>query len=162
MTSPVQPGSPTVKPIPDNYPIVSPYLCIRDAAAAIEFYKKAFGAKERMRMADPTGRVGHAEIEIGGGLIMLADEFPDMGFRGPQHYGGSSVVIHCYVADVDALAEQAAAAGATITRPVADQFYGDRSVSLSDPFGHTWTFSTHIEDVSHEETERRAKAEYGG
>src|SRR5215218_810937 len=104
MTSPAVSKSPTVKPIPDGYSIVSPYLCIRNAGAAIEFYKKAFGAKERFRMADPSGRVGHAEIEIAGGVIMLADECLQMEFASPEQYGGTSVVIHCYVPDVDALA----------------------------------------------------------
>jgi PhnB protein len=162
MIPPADSSAPKVKPVPDNYPIVSPYICIRDASAAIEFYKKAFGAKERFRMAGPDGKVGHAEIEIAGGVIMLADEYPQMDFHSPQKYGGSSVIIHCYVPDVDALAKQASAAGATILRPVTDQFYGDRSVSLADPFGHKWSFATHIEDVSPEEMQRRSKEKMGG
>jgi PhnB protein len=162
MTTPSDSSAPGVQPVPAGYPVLAPYLCIRDAAAAIEFYKKAFGAKERFRMADPSGRVGHAEIEVAGGVVMLADEFPDMGFHSPLHYGGSSIIVHCYVPDVDALADQAVKAGATILRPIADQFYGDRTVALTDPFGHMWNFSTHIEDVSHEEMKRRAKEKFGG
>ena len=150
-----------VKPLPDNYPRVTPYLAIDGAAAAIEFYRKAFGATERMRFDGPNGTIGHAEIEIEGGVIMLADEYPDMNFRSPKALGGSPVTIHVYVADVDAFCARAAAAGATITRPVADQFYGDRSCQLKDPFGHTWSFATHVEDVSPEEMQKRA-AKLGG
>jgi PhnB protein len=143
-------------PVPAGYPRVTPYLAIDGAAEAIDFYRKAFGATERMRMAGPDGRIGHAEIDIEGGLIMLADEHPQMGFQSPKAYGGSAVTIHIYVADVDALAARAAAAGATVVRPVADQFYGDRSCQLRDPYGHTWSIATHVEDVSPEEMERRA------
>ena len=149
------------KPIPDNYPRVTPYLAIDGASAAIDFYKKAFGATERMRMGGPEGKIGHAEIEIEGGLIMLADEYPDMEFRSPKTLGGSPVTIHMYVEDVDAFCARAAAAGATVLRPVADQFYGDRSCQLKDPFGHTWSFATHVEDVSPEEMQKRA-AKLGG
>jgi len=149
------------KPIPDNYPRVTPYLAIDGAAAAIDFYKKAFGATERMRMGGPEGKIGHAEIEIEGGLIMLADEFPDMAFRSPKTLGGSPVTMHIYVQDVDAFCARAVAAGATVLRPVADQFYGDRSGQLKDPFGHTWSIATHVEDVSEEEMQRRA-AKLGG
>ena len=149
------------KPIPDNYPRVTPYLCIDGAAAAIDFYKKAFGATERMRMGGPEGKVGHAEIEIEGGLIMLADEYPDMEFRSPKALGGSPVTVHMYVADVDAFCTRAAAAGATVLRAVADQFYGDRSCQLKDPFGHTWSVATHVEDVSPEEMQKRM-AKLGG
>jgi PhnB protein len=143
-------------PVPAGYPRVTPYLAIDGAAEAIDFYRKAFGATERMRMAGPDGRIGHAEIDIEGGLIMLADEHPQMGFQSPKAYGGSAVTIHIYVADVDALSARAAAAGATVVRPVADQFYGDRSCQLRDPYGHTWSIATHVEDVSPEEMERRA------
>jgi PhnB protein len=162
MIPPADASASKVKPVPDNYPVISPYLSIRDAAGAIEFYKKAFGARERSRTADPSGRIGHAEIDIAGGVIMLAEECPQMDFESPQKYGGTSIMIHCYVPDVDALAKQAEKAGATILRPVADQFYGDRSVSIADPYGHKWTFSTHIEDVSPEEMDRRAKEKFGG
>jgi PhnB protein len=149
------------KPIPDNYPRVTPYLAIDGASAAIDFYRKAFGATERMRMGGPEGKIGHAEIEIEGGLIMLADEYPDMEFRSPKTLGGSPVTMHMYVADVDAFCARASAAGATVLRPVADQFYGDRSCQLKDPFGHTWSFATHVEDVSPEEMQKRA-AKLGG
>jgi len=150
-----------VKPIPDGYPRVTPYLCIDGAAAAIDFYKKAFGATERMRMGGPEGKIGHAEIEIEGGLIMLADEYPDMEFRSPKALGGSPVTVHMYVADVDTFCRRAAAAGATVIRAVADQFYGDRSGQLKDPFGHTWSIATHVEDVSQEEMQKRM-AKMGG
>lgn len=146
----------TAKPIPDDYRGATPYLCIKDAARAIDFYAKAFGAKETMRMAQPDGRIGHAEIRIGSAPIMLADEFPEIGFRSPKTLGGSPVNILVYVEDVDALAARAEAAGATVKRPVADQFYGDRVVVLEDPFGHGWSFATHIEDVSPDEMRRRA------
>ena len=146
------------KPIPDNYPRVTPYLAIDGAAAAIEFYKKAFGATERMRMGGPEGKIGHAEIEIEGALIMLADEYAPMDFRSPKTIGGSPVMIHMYVTDVDAFSARAAAAGAEILRPPTDQFYGDRSCTLKDPYGHLWSLATHVEDVSQEEmTKRMAK-----
>ena len=151
----------TTQSMPDNYPRVTPYLAIDGAGAAIEFYEKAFGATERMRLDAPGGKIGHAEIEIEGGLIMLADAHPEMNFRSPKTFGGSSVTIHIYVADVDALCARATAAGVTVVRPVADQFYGDRSCQLRDPFGHTWSFATHIEDVSPEEMQKRA-AKLGG
>jgi len=128
-----------VKPIPDGYHTVTPYLVVKGAASAIDFYKKAFGATELMRMAGPDGRVGHAEIRIGDSPIMLADEFPEMGFKGPQSLGGSAVGILLYVKDVDTLFNQAVAAGGKVSRPVKDQFYGDRSGTLTDPFGHVWT-----------------------
>ena len=150
-----------VKPIPDGYPRVTPYLAIDGASAAIDFYKKAFGATERMRMNGPDGKIGHAEIEIEGGLIMLADEHPQMDFRSPKTLGGSPVTVHMYVADVDWFCTRAGAAGATILRPVADQFYGDRSCQLGDPFGHKWSVATHVEDVSPEEMQKRA-AKLGG
>jgi PhnB protein len=146
------------KPIPEGYHTATPYLIVKDAARALEFYKKAFGAKELMRFADPGGKIGHAEIKIGNSPIMLADEHPDMGFRGPQSLGGSSVCILLYVEDVDAWFKRAIAAGGTELKPVKDQFYGDRSGTLTDPFGHVWTISTHKEDVPLEEMHRRMKA----
>src|SRR2546425_8861629 len=150
-----------VKSIPDGYEGATPYLCCKGAASAIEFYKKAFGATELMRMGKLGEKVGHAEIRIGGAVIMLADEFPEMGFLSPQTIGGTPVTIMIYVADVDALVNRAVAAGATVRRPLADQFYGDRSCTLTDPFGHIWTFATHKEDVSPEEMQRRAAALFG-
>ena len=146
------------KPIPDGYRTATPYLIIKGAADAIEFYKRAFGATELLRMADPHGRVGHAEIKIGDSVIMLADEHPAMGYRGPRSLGGSSVSILLYLEDVDGVFERAVKAGARAQRPVADQFYGDRSGTLEDPFGHVWTVATHVEDVSPEEMQRRAEA----
>jgi PhnB protein len=146
------------KPIPDGYHGATPYLCCKDAAGAIAFYKKAFGATELMRLADPTGRIGHAEVKIGGAVIMLSDEHPEIGVRSPQSLGGTPVGIHLYVEDVDALSNQAVAAGAKLVRPVADQFYGDRSGTLEDPFGHRWYVATHIEDVSSEELGKRYAA----
>ena len=151
-----------VKPVPDGYHTVTPYLIVGDAAAAIEFYKRAFGATERMRLADPSGKVGHAEIVIGDSAVMLADEFPEMGARGPKSLGGSPVGLAVYVEDVDAMAERAVAAGATVVRPVQDQFYGDRSGTFEDPFGHKWTLATHKEDVSPEEMTRRFEAATAG
>jgi len=147
-----------VKAVPDGYHSATPYLVVDGATRAIDFYKRAFGAKELMRIPAPGDRVGHAEIKIGDSVIMLADEHPDIHARGPQHYGGSPVSILLYVEDVDTLFKQAIAAGGTETRPVADQFYGDRSGSLKDPFGHSWDLSTHKEDVSPEELHRRMAA----
>jgi PhnB protein len=151
----------TVKKIPDGYHTVTPYLCCRDAGKAIDFYKRAFGATELSRM--PAGdKIGHAELQVGSSRVMLADEFPEMGFVSPQSLGGSPVMLHLYVEDVDATVKTAEAAGAKITRPVADQFYGDRGGQLDDPFGHKWYVSTHIEDLSFEEVqERSAKAMAG-
>ena len=148
----------TTKPIPEGYCTATPYLIVKGAADAIEFYKKAFGAVEMLRMADPQGRVGHAEIKIGDSVIMLADEHPAMGYRGPRSLGGSSVSILLYLEDVDRVFERAIKAGAKAQRPVANQFYGDRSGTLEDPFGHVWTVATHVEDVSPEEMKRRAEA----
>lgn len=150
-----------VKPIPEGYHSMTPYLCVKGAAEAIEFYKKAFGARELMRMGGPGGKVGHAEIQIGDSRVMLADEFPEMGFLSPQSVGGSPVMLHLYVEDVDATADEAVKAGAKVTRPVADQFYGDRGGQLQDPFGHKWYVSTHKEDLSPEEIDRRKAATYG-
>jgi PhnB protein len=151
----------TVKPVPDGYEHATPYLSISGAAGAIDFYARAFGAAEVLRLSMGDGRIGHAQVRIGRASIMLADEFPEMGFRGPRSLGGSPVKIHIYVEDVDALAAQAVAAGATVKRPVADQFYGDRTVTLEDPFGHVWTFATHKEDVPHDELRKRHAATFG-
>jgi PhnB protein len=144
--------------IPESHRAATPYLCIRGAASALEFYKKAFGATETMRLAQPDGRIGHAEIRIGDATIMLSDEFPEMGVHSPQFFGGSPVIIHLYVRDVDALVSQAVAEGAKLIRPVADQFYGDRAGKLTDPFGHVWFVATHKEDLSVEEIQKRAAA----
>jgi PhnB protein len=145
---------------PKGYHAVTPYLIVKGAARAIDYYKKAFGATERMRM-DMGDKIGHAELDIGDSVIMLADEFPDMGIRGPETLGGSPVSILIYVPDVDATFKQAIAAGAKEDRPVEDKFYGDRMGCIIDPFGHRWTLGTHKEDVSQEEMERRAKAQFG-
>ena len=145
----------SVKPIPEGYHTATPYLVFEDAATAIEFYKNAFGAEELLRLASPDGKIGHAEIKIGDSPIMLADEFPEMGYRSPRAFGGSPVSILLYVEDVDAVFNQAVAAGAKSLRPVRDEFYGDRSGNLEDPFGHKWTIATHKEDVSPREIERR-------
>jgi PhnB protein len=146
-----------VKPIPDGYHTVTPYLIVQGAAAAIEFYKKAFGAKELMRMPGPGGKVGHAELQIGDSRIMLADEHPEMGAKGPGSFGGSPVGLLLYVEDVDARFNRAVAAGGKVKKPLADQFYGDRSGTLTDPFGHQWTIATHKEDVAPAEMDRRMK-----
>jgi PhnB protein len=145
-----------VKPIPDGYHTATPYLYIRGAAAALDFYKQAFGAVEMFRMPGPGGKIMHAEIRIGNSMIMLADEHPEMGARSPQTLGGVSSSIMLYVEDVDARVAQAVQAGAEVQRPVKDQFYGDRSGTLEDPYGHVWTIGTHKEDVSSEEMQRRA------
>ena len=147
-----------VKAIPEGYRSVTPYLVVDDAAGAIEFYKAAFGATEVMRMAAPGGKVGHAEIEVGGSRVMLADEYPDMGARSPKAFGGSPVSLHLYVEDVDAVIGKARAAGAKELRPVKDQFYGNRTGTVEDPFGHVWHIATHKEDLAPDELRRRAKA----
>lgn len=149
-----------VKPIPDGYPRVSPYLVVDGAQKAIAFYTSVLGATERVRMPGPDGRIGHAELQIGDSVIMLADEFPDVGAKAPSAYGGSPVSLTVYVEDVDATFDKATGAGATAVRPPENQFYGDRSATFDDPFGHRWTVNTHIEDVSPEEMGRRA-AEMG-
>lgn len=148
----------SVNAIPSGYEAAIPYLSCRDAAAALDFYRDAFGATERMRMVQKDGRVGHAEIDIGRARIMVADEYPEMGFVGPRSLGGSPVGIHIYVEDVDALAKRAVGAGAKLLREPADQFYGDRSATVEDPAGHRWFLATHKEDLSHEEIERRREA----
>jgi PhnB protein len=147
-----------VKPIPDGYHSVTPYLIVKGAAKAIEFYKQAFRATERTRMAQPDGRIGHAEIQIGDSTIMLADEFPERNIRGPESLGGTPVMIHLYIDDVDTVAKRAVAAGAKEIRPVQNQFYGDRSGMFADPFGHQWNIATHVEDLSAEEIGKRAAA----
>jgi PhnB protein len=147
-----------VEPIPAEYSGVVPYLCVSDAAGAIEFYKKGFGATEIMRLPDPSGKIGHAEVKIGKALVMLADEFPEHGHVSPKTLGGSTVKLHMYVEGVDAFFEKAVAAGAKVLIPLADQFYGDRSGRLEDPFGHVWVVSTHIEDVAPEEMQKRMEA----
>ena len=152
----------SAKPIPDGYHAVTPYLIVKGAARAIEFYEVAFGARELFRMPRPDGRVGHAELQIGDSRLMLADEHPEIGARSPQSIGGSPVTIHLYVPDVDATVARAVAAGARLDRPVADQFYGDRNGGLTDPFGHVWFVATHKEDVAPDELERRAAAQQHG
>lgn len=151
-----------VKPIPEGYPQVTPYLYIDGAAAAIEFYSKIFGAKERMRMPAPHGKIGHAELQIGDSVIMLADEYPEMDVRGPKAVGGTPVTISVYVEDVDSVFDRAVKEGAKALRPVEDQFYGDRSGQFEDPFGHRWSVATHVEDVSPEEMAKRAAEAMGG
>ncbi len=154
--------SANVKAIPDAYRAATPYLICKGAAEAIEFYKKAFGATEMFRLGPPGGKIGHAEIRIGkDAIVMLADESPEMGAKSPQSLGGSPVAIYIYVEDVDGFTARAEAAGVTILRPVADQFYGDRSVHLQDPFGHRWGFATHKEDLTQEEVMKRAKEKFG-
>ena len=145
-----------VKPIPDGYPRLTPYLIVDDGNAAVDFYASIFGATERMRMAAPDGKIGHTELELGDSLIMLADENAEIGAVGPRSVGGSPVSLHVYVEDVDDVFERAIAAGATATRPVEDQFYGDRLGSFDDPFGHKWSVATHVEDVPPEEMQKRA------
>ena len=147
-----------VNPIPTGYSVVTPYLIVEGAAEALRFYQRAFGAIERLRLPGPGDTVGHAEITIDDALIMLADPFPEMGARSPQTLGGSPVSLHLYVTEVDTRFQQAIDAGATVLQPVKNQFYGDRSGMLQDPFGHVWTLATHIEEVSPEELQRRMAA----
>jgi len=143
-------------PVPEGYPRVMPYLIVDGATEAIDFYTGALGFTERMRMPGPDGLIGHAELQLGDAVIMLADENPEMGARSPRSVGGSPVTIHTYVDDVDTVFARALAAGASSLREVEDQFYGDRSGQLEDPFGHRWNLATHVEDVSPEEMSRRA------
>lgn len=147
-----------IQPIPDGYHSVTPYLIINGAAKAIDFYQRAFGARERMRLPGPGDIVMHAEMELGGSVIMLADECPPMNALGPQTLGGSPVLLHLYVPDADAMFAAAVAAGAKVEQPLENKFYGDRSGSVVDPFGHRWTLSTHVEEVSPEEIGRRLAA----
>lgn len=151
-----------VKPIPEGVPRLTPYLSVQGATRAIEFYKKAFGATEVHRLTDPGGKILHAEIEIAGSPVMLAEEFPAWDNLSPPTLGGTPVRLHLYVEDVDAVAERAVAAGAVVLIPVADQFYGDRSGRVQDPFGHVWILATHVEDVADAEMQRRADAMFGG
>ena len=147
-----------VKPVPEGYHTVTPYLAVDDAAAAIDYYKKAFGATERVRMDTPDGRIGHAELEIGDSLVMLADPFPEASTRPPSELGGTTGSVFLYVEDVDAVVKRAVDAGATVTMEVADQFWGDRFGTVTDPFGQVWSVATHVEDVPPEEMAERAKA----
>ena len=150
-----------VKPVPDGYNTVTPYLIVDNAAAAIEFYKNGFGAMELFRIPAPGDKVGHAEIRIGNSVVMLADEHPEVGARGPRSVGGSPVSIVVYVDDVDSVAKRLQSAGAKVVRPVENQFYGDRAGTFEDPFGHQWHVHTHVEDVSPDEMQKRA-ASMGG
>ncbi len=145
-----------VNPIPDGYPRVTPYLIVDGADAAIDFYKSVLGASERMRMEGPDGRIGHAELELGDSVIMLADEHPEMDIRGPKTVGGTPVSLHVYVEDVDAVFERAIGSGARALHPVEDKFYGDRLGSFEDPFGHHWNVASHVEDISPDEMSKRA------
>jgi PhnB protein len=147
-----------VKPIPEGYHTATPYLAVDDAAEALEYYKKAFGAKERGRMEAPDGKIGHAEIQIGDSLVMLSDPFPQASTRTPKELGGTTASVFLYVEDVDAFVQRAVDAGATVSMEVADQFWGDRFGTITDPFGHSWSVATHIEDVPPEEMAERAKA----
>jgi PhnB protein len=149
------------EPIPEGYPRVSPYLCIDGAEAAIAFYSEVFGATECARLPRPDGRIGHAEVRIGDSVIMLSDEWPDMDMRGPKTLGGTPVTMIVYVEDVDDVFDRAVKAGAKPLRPVADQFYGDRSGVFEDPFGHRWSVATHIEDVPADEMAARAAQAMG-
>ena len=150
-----------VKPIPEGYHSVTPYLILSGASEAIAFYEKALGAEEVLRLADPGGKVHHAEISVGGSRIMLADEHPEIQALSPKTVGGSPVSIHLYVEDVDRAVERAVAAGAKLVRPVADQFYGDRVGGIEDPFGYRWFIATHKEDLTMDEIRRRAAAQSG-
>lgn len=147
-----------VSPIPAGYHSVTPYLIVSDGQRAIEFYKQAFDATEILRLQSPDGKIGHAEVKIGDCHVMLADEFPEMGAKSPQSIGGTPVGFCIYLANVDAAFDKSVAAGGKVERPVQDQFYGDRSGTIIDPFGHKWTLATHIEDVPQEEVERRFAA----
>lgn len=149
-----------VKAIPEGYEGVTPYLICKNAEAAIDFYKRAFGATELYRMGEP-GMIGHAELKLGNSIIMLADEFPTIGALSPETVGGTPLTLMVYVEDVDKFAENAIREGLEVMRPIENQFYGDRSGQFKDPFGHQWSFATHVEDVAPEEIEKRAAAKYG-
>jgi PhnB protein len=146
------------KPIPEGYHTITPYLAVDDAAEAIEYYQEAFGAKERVRMNAPDGKIGHAELEIGDSLVMLSDPFPQATTKSPSELGGTSASVFMYVEDVDATVKQAVDAGAKVTMEVSDQFWGDRFGSVVDPFGHQWSIATHVEDLTPEEIAERAKS----
>ncbi len=149
---------PSVAPIPEGYRTLAPYLIVTDGAGALAFYENVLGATLRFKLDRPDGKIGHAELQIGDCVVMLADEAPRHQAFAPAHFGGSPVSLHLYVADVDAVVATATARGAALVRPVADQFYGDRSGTFADPFGHVWHVSTHIEDVPFDEVARRAAA----
>jgi len=148
-----------VKPIPDGYRTLTPYLIVDGAARALDFYKRAFGAEETVRMEAPGGKIGHAEMRIGDCVVMLADEHPEIGARGPLGLGGSPVSLLLYTPDVDAVVKRAVAAGAQLTAPVENKFYGDRMGGLTDPFGHKWYVATHVEDVTPDEMKKRMAAQ---
>jgi PhnB protein len=148
----------TAKPVPENHHTVTPYIVVSDGAAAIAFYRKAFGATELYRMDGPGGKIMHAEVLIGDSPVMLSDEFPEQGAKSPQSYHGSPVHLFLYVPDVDAWFKRALDAGATVTMPVQDMFWGDRFGQVTDPFGHTWQIATHVEDVAPEEMRKRMEA----
>lgn len=150
-----------VNHVPDGFRSVTPYLIMNNAKKAIEFYKAVFGAKDKDLLVMPNGKIGHAELVIGDSVIMLADEAPDYGALAPETVGGTPVTVVLYLEDVDAVVQRAIDAGAVLERPIEDQFYGDRSGAIKDPFGHKWTISTHIEDVSPEEMRKRAAALFG-
>jgi PhnB protein len=145
------------QPVPEGYHTLTPYLAVEDATAAIDFYGRAFGAKERLRMPGPDGTIAHAELEIGDSLIMLSDPFPQSSAKPPKELGGTSAAIFAYVDNVDELVQQAVDAGATLVSAPEDQFWGDRFGSVQDPFGHSWQIATHVEDVSPEEIEKRSQ-----
>ena len=149
---------PSVQPIPDGYRTLTPYLIVADGAGAVAFYETVLGAKLRLKLDGPDGKLGHTELEIGDSVIMLADEHPEHQAFAPGHFGGSPITLHLYVEDADAVVARATQAGAKLTRPVENQFYGDRSGSFTDPFGHIWHIATHIEDVPPNEIKRRAAA----
>ena len=153
--APKKPARKRVKPIPDGYHAITPYLSVRDATSAIAFYGKAFGAKLKLRMDAPGGKVGHAEVKIGDSIVMLADEAPEMDFMSPQARGGTSILMHLYVKDCDATVAQAVSAGARIIRPIKDQFYGDRAGGIEDPFGHHWYVATHKEELTPAQLKKR-------
>jgi PhnB protein len=150
-------GTMAAKPIPEGYASITPYLTVDDGAGAIEFYKRAFGATERGKMAAPDGRIAHAELEIRGSIVMLSDSFPQFLSRAPKELGGTTVGIFLYVDDVDAVVQDAADAGATITMEPEDQFWGDRMGVVTDPYGHVWQIATHVEDLSPGEIEARSR-----
>jgi PhnB protein len=146
------------KPVPEGFHSLNAYLAVDDAAGAIEFYTRAFGAKERSRIPGPDGKIGHAELEIGDSVVMLADPFPESSYTAPKQLGGTSVGLLLYTEDVDVTVQKATDAGGTISMPVQDMFWGDRFGQVTDPFGHVWQVATHVEDVPPEEMEERAKA----
>ncbi|WP_371583613.1 VOC family protein [Streptomyces sp. NBC_01314] len=147
----------STKPFPEDDPRVTPYICVDGAAAGLDFYVAVLGATERMRMASPDGKIHHAELQLGNSVVMVADEFPDLGFRGPKSLGGTPVHLYVYVEDVDAVFAEALARGAVEVNAVKDEFYGDRVGQFEDPFGHRWHVASHVEDISPEEMEKRAR-----